>query len=354
MDNIPNSSDQADQASQIQADRNWWRGAKVALLVACLGVFAIFFYGAVATVFGLALFMLVPVAMGALVTYLNEFRNPNPRMSSPKVLLLCGWVCVILALIFALEGAICIVMAAPLVAAGMALGMIIIRALKPKNPAQSGQPTSRSQAAVALALALSVPVAMGVDTVKIQRDGPLPPLPASALRSVTTTVEIAATPEVVWDKVIAFSPIKPPTWSMDDILFKAGIAYPTNAKIVGEGVGAVRHCNFSTGPFVEPITRWEKPNLLAFNVTAQPEPLKELSPYDIHPAHQKGSWVSPRGQFKLTSLPNGHTRVEGTTWYTNRIQPDIYWSLWSDYIVHRIHERVLEHIKAEAEAVSVN
>jgi hypothetical protein len=28
----------------------------------------------------------------------------------------------------------------------------------------------------------------------------------------------------------------------------------------------------------------------------------------------------------------------------------VYWRLWSDYIIHRVHTRVLEHIKMEAEA----
>jgi hypothetical protein len=30
--------------------------------------------------------------------------------------------------------------------------------------------------------------------------------------------------------------------------------------------------------------------------------------------------------------------------------PAAYWHLWSDYIIHRIHGRVLDHIKTLAEA----
>jgi hypothetical protein len=56
-----------------------------------------------------------------------------------------------------------------------------------------------------------------------------------------------------------------------------------------------------------------------------------------------------RGQFDLqTRLPN-ETDVTGTTWYMNRIFPDRYWRLWSDYLVHAIHRRVLQHIKIESE-----
>ena len=52
----------------------------------------------------------------------------------------------------------------------------------------------------------------------------------------------------------------------------------------------------------------------------------------------------------LTVLPNGATRLEGTTWYRNAIWPSLYWQIWSDYIIHRIHLRVLVHIKNEAES----
>ena len=134
-------------------------------------------------------------------------------------------------------------------------------------------------------------------------------------------------------------------------MFRSGIAYPVRASIQGRGVGAVRHCEFSTGPFVEPITAWEEPRRLAFDVTEQPHPMRELSPYrNIAPAHLNGFFRSQHGQFLLTALPDGRTRLDGTTWYAQNLWPNRYWRVWSDYLVHRIHTRVLEHIKAESEA----
>ena len=47
-----------------------------------------------------------------------------------------------------------------------------------------------------------------------------------------------------------------------------------STEIEGEGVGAVRHCVFSTGAFVEPITIWNEPRHLRFDVTAMPEPMR--------------------------------------------------------------------------------
>ena len=127
-------------------------------------------------------------------------------------------------------------------------------------------------------------------------------------------------------------------------------SYPVRARIEGRGVGAIRRCEFSTGPFVEPITVWDEPRRLAFDVLSQPEPMRELSPYrDLHPPHLDGFFRSRRGQFLLTRLPGGGTRLEGTTWYEQRLWPASYWQIWSDWLVHTIHRRVLLHIKSEAE-----
>lgn len=189
--------------------------------------------------------------------------------------------------------------------------------------------------AVMLILLLAIPSTAFIEETYPTRD----------VMVVTTSVDIKADIHTVWKNVIAFPRLGKPT----SLLFKTGIAYPISAQIYGHGVGAVRHCNFSTGSFVEPITVWREPTLLRFNVAKNPAPMKELSFWDINSPHLHDYFVSKRGQFKLTALPNGHTRLEGTTWYTHKIRPEFYWRLWSNYIVHKIHERVLEDIKQVSE-----
>ena len=46
---------------------------------------------------------------------------------------------------------------------------------------------------------------------------------------------------------------------------------------------------------------------------------------------------------------DGRTRLEGRTWYNLDMQPAMYWTAIADTILHAIHNRVLEHIKSEAE-----
>jgi hypothetical protein len=52
----------------------------------------------------------------------------------------------------------------------------------------------------------------------------------------------------------------------------------------------------------------------------------------------------------MVEVSPGLTRLEGSTWYEQRLRPEGYWVLFSDYVIGRIHDRVLAHIKAEVEA----
>jgi hypothetical protein len=81
--------------------------------------------------------------------------------------------------------------------------------------------------------------------------------------------------------------------------------------------------------------------------------MKELSPYEsIYAPHLESGLRSRAGEFRLIALPGGRTRLEGSTWYRLGIHPDAYWRVYSDAIIHRIHLRVLEHIKRLAEQSS--
>ncbi|MBC5811105.1 MAG: hypothetical protein GIW95_09710 [Candidatus Eremiobacteraeota bacterium] len=108
---------------------------------------------------------------------------------------------------------------------------------------------------------------------------------AAPLYAVQTAVVVDATPMSVWKNVMAFPPLAPPA----EWYFRAGIAYPERARIVGSGTGAVRYCEFSTGSFIEPVTSWVPGTLLAFDVTHNPEPMREWSPYGpIETPHLNG------------------------------------------------------------------
>lgn len=281
--------------------------------------------------YGLWLFVLVPVVQGAATAYVYTRARPDDAGRVFSLAMTSLGVAGLVLLALAWEGLICLVMATPIAAPLALVGAVIGRVAggadaashRPANPAMLG--------------ILLIPLTATME-----------PATGHAVHEVQTSVVIDASPEQVWPHVIAFSEIPEPS----DLAFRAGIAYPVRARIEGTGVGAIRYCEFSTGSFVEPITHWEPGRRLAFDVVSSPAALRELSPYDdISPRHLHGYLRSKRGEFRFVDLGDGRTRLEGSTWYEIEMGPEAYWRVWSDAFIHRIHRRVLEHIKQEVEGV---
>jgi hypothetical protein len=295
-----------------------WIGFGMAALCVCVFEF-----------YGWSLFLGLPVVVSFLSSFCVSFRRTvsfsrSYWTSVLSLLCLGGFI-----LIFAIDGLICLLIALPL---AMLLGIIgTTLGVKLGSACRGGLPS-----VVPLLLVFIFPGLVAFDyTTKL-------PEP---IRAVTTSVVVRAPIERVWQTVIAFPKItEPPTG-----IFRCGIAYPIEARIEGSGVGAIRHCVFSTGSFVEPITRWEAPSLLAFDVSSSPPPMRELSLYEhIDAPHLHGHMVSHRGEFRLIWL-DGQVTLEGTTWYSHTLSPQWYWGPISDHMIHRIHGRVLNHIKRVSE-----
>ena len=275
--------------------------------------------------YGWSLFVGTPFVQGVITGYLYNRRGlasigSNIGVITVGLLVIGGAV-----LLLAIEGLVCLVMALPLAWLAAVLGMVLGRSL-----AKAGHTPGNATGSFALlpVLALAEP--------RAERE----------VFEVVSSVEIAAPPEVVWEHLVAVSELPPP----HEQVFAVGLAYPQRAVIDGEGVGAIRRCEFSTGAFVEPITVWDRPHRLSFDVASQPPPMQEWSPYrHVHPPHLDGYFRSVHGEFRLVAIDGG-TRLEGSTWYELDVLPRAYWRHWADFVIGSIHERVLTHIATTAEA----
>jgi uncharacterized membrane protein YhaH (DUF805 family) len=282
--------------------------------------------------YGWSLFVGLPFVLPMLSVIIYG-HNRRPSLSQSLAVgslwLFCSY---LIMLATAFEGMICLLMALPLVAPIALFGALIGHCL-----VAPGHARPRELGRTVVLLLAVLPTMVGAEHLT----KPEPPLFACR-----TSIEVDAPPDRVWRHVVSFPDLETP----DDFLFRSGVAYPIRARIEGQGVGAVRHCEFSTGAFVEPIEIWDEARLLRFAVTSCPPPMREWNPFfEVHPPHLEGFLVSEQGQFHLIELPGGRTRLEGTTWYHHGLWPATYWRLWSDPILHRIHARVLNHIKTLAE-----
>lgn len=282
--------------------------------------------------YGWGLFVALPFVMGFTAALIYGARRPRSAAAQIGVACLSVLLLGVGLMGLAFEGLICIAMAAPLALPLAAFGGICAYAIQKNRRFHNDAP-----AFVAILLLF----APGIQWLEHAAARPAP------LFVVRSSLDIQAPPEEVWNKVVAFTEIPAPK----EWMFRAGVAYPIRAEMLGRGVGAERHCVFSTGAFVEPIQIWDAPRLLKFSVTSNPAPMQEWTPYPhVDPPHLHGFLISEGGQFLLTPLPQGGTRLEGTTWYRHGLWPATYWRLWSDEIIHRIHLRVLNHIRDEVEA----
>ena len=294
-----------------------------AILAWMLILLTIFAFGA----YGIAMFIFIPIMIGYTPVALYRGEGVVTKRQARNI----GWTNALVVslglLVFAIEGIICLVMAAPLIMLFSWIGSTYAINVKQRR--------AEARLNVIGALAIVVPL-LGFLESNLQ---------FVKEHKVVSSVLIDAPKEKVWDLVIAFPPIDDP----NDLLFKAGISYPTSASLEGLEPGDIRRCTFNSGDFVEPITACEPNRLLSFTVSAQPPPMRELTIWKVDPPHLNDYLQSKRGQFELKVNEDGTTELIGTTWYQLRMQPVIYWYLWSDMIIHKIHMRVLDHIKAEAE-----
>lgn len=278
--------------------------------------------------FGMALFFGLPFAAG--VTTGVKVRRAGGSFGQAHsaaftllgaiLLFLCGC---------AMEGIVCVLMAAPFGAGITFMGASLGYALANRRVADG-----RLQSAAWLSIIAMVAV-----------EGWNPPAPLEDTTS--SEVVINAPAERVWAQLHDIRDL-PPT---ENLLFQFGVAHPMSTATDGEGVGAARLCRLSTGDMPEIVTVWKPGQELRFKVLSTPPSMRELGFFGktIDSAHLHGAYASLDGGFKLEPLPDGRTRLIGESHYLLNLSPASYWNLWTKEIVRMVQGRVLEHVKQQAE-----
>jgi uncharacterized membrane protein YhaH (DUF805 family) len=279
--------------------------------------------------YGWGLFVGLPFCLGLTSSLVYSYHQYRKWAECVVVALISIGIAGLVLLVVAFEGIICLFMATPI------LGVLAMTGATLGYALQFQREAAPKLFCVSNVLLFAIMALQAIDQ------------PKPTLFTVTTSIEIDAPSQTVWNHVVSFSELPAPR----EWIFKTGIAYPIRAEIQGGGPGAVRHCIFSTGSFIEPITVWDEPRLLRFSVLKNPAPMQEWTMYeDIHPPHLEGFFLSKQGEFRLKSISANRTLLEGTTWYYHNLWPESYWRLWSDMIIHHIHSRVLQHIKLTVES----
>ena len=311
----------------VPARPTWVPAAQGVIAGIGLTLFAVAVGALVFRTYGFGMFVISPFVVGATTGY---FANRHGEIDASRSvhLVLCATALGGIALIgFALEGAVCIVMAAPLgilaALAGGALGRGIALS------------TKRSPADTVSAVAL-LPLVFALESA----------FPPTASFDTSETIVVEAPPELVWRAIVQMAPIAAPP----ALPFRLGVAYPLGGEITGEGVGAVRRGEFSTGTAIEQVTEWIAQRKLTFVVLNDVPSMRELSPYQhVHAPHVVGYFRTTSTSFELLPQPGGQTQIVERTSHELKLDPVFYWLPLARWMVHENNARVLAHIRGQAE-----
>ena len=321
-------------APQIGITRSGWASAAHGVIVGiALTLLAVALSTLAFRSYGYGVFVLAPFVIGVAAAWIaNRHSDIGAGLTAQVVTAATGLGAVGLVLA-ALEGVICIVLASPL-----GIGMALIGGLLGRAIALSRQRSARQGPLPGL---IVLPIAFALEVV-------LPPATDFATRQA---IDVAAPPEIVWDSIVNMERIGEPS----ALPFRLGVAYPLGGEIVGEGVGAVRRGEFSTGIAIERVTEWIPNRKLAFVVVEDVPSMREVSPYEsLHTPHLIGYFETRETSFELLENSDGGTQIVEHTKHLLKLDPVLYWLPLARWIVHENNMRVLDHIKRQAEAHGSN
>jgi hypothetical protein len=168
-------------------------------------------------------------------------------------------------------------------------------------------------------------------------------------RVVHSSIEIEASPAVVWSQIERVPAIRPDELR-PSLATRMGFPRPIEATLDREGVGGVRRATFEGGVlFLETITEWDEPRRLSFAIDAQTEtiPPRTLDEHvTIGGAYfdvLQGTYaIEKRAENRVVLHLESRLRVSTTL--------NVYANPWVDALMGSIQEQILHVVKNRCEA----
>lgn len=277
---------------------------------------------------------LVPYAIGFIRVHYE--CKTNSAIGFGKMIL-ASWepifVFILISAVLMLEGSICIVMALPVFLllaglGGITAGIYHRFASRRKNG---------TLVSVALLPLLISPIEVNF-------------VHFSKIYQVENSIEIHASPEMVWKQLANVSTIEKHELPFS-ITALIGVPRPIEASMNAEGVGAVRTSKWEKGvTFKEVITDWVPNKRMAYSFDIDPDAI----PDDVLDQHVKlgGDYFSPIfGEYQITSNSAGNTILHLKTTLRDNTNFGLYSRMWGEIIFQDFHLSLLKLMKHRSEAL---
>ena len=275
----------------------------------------------------------VPVGLGFITVWFGDYHQKGGWVRCLLMPWVAGLAYLAGALALAWEGLICIILWLPLVLVLSSVGGIFagicLRSFK-----------SRRDRNYCLAVFALMPFLIA----------PLEHLHSRSaeVRTVDTQITIHANPQNVWNQIKSVPTIseKEHSFSFSHLV---GFPRPLEAKLVGEGVGAVRYATFERGVlFVETITEWESPRRLSFSIKADTAHIPPNT-FDEHVTIGGPYFDVLTGTYWIEPIGNGDVILHLSSNQRLSTRFNFYSHLWTEYLMADLQNYILRIIKARCE-----
>ena len=313
-----------------------WTGAVIGFLY---GLFARLVFGLDAensVVFGVmsSSFILgVPVALGFLTVWLGEYRKTYGWGRRVLMPWLPSLVCLGCCLMLAWEGLICVILWVPLFLILSSFGGLLAGLIRLCINSDS----SRNYCAAVVAL---IPfVAAPFESLREA---------STEIRRVETSIEINASPAVVWHQIKSVPRIAEAEHSFN-FSHLLGFPRPTEALLEGTGVGAVRYARFEGNVlFVERITEWQEPTRISFSIHADTANIPPTT-FDEHVTIGGPYFDVLEGTYRIEPLGPGRVILHLSSDQRLSTRFNFYSHLWTEALMADLQNYILRIIKTRCE-----
>ena len=277
----------------------------------------------------------VPVALGFVSIWLGTDEKRFGWLSCIFAPWIAAGLFLVGALALAWEGIICIIIWLPLVLIlstfGGLLAGICHRMLKAKR--------NRNLCVAIFAL---LPLVAG----PVERFVTVPP----EIRDVQTEIKIHASPSTVWNEIKTVRMIEDREQSFS-FTHLMGLPRPREAKLVGEGVGAVRYASFDKGVlFVETITEWDEGHRLEFTIRADTEHIPPNT-FDEHVIVGGRYFDVLTGTYWIEPVSGGDVILHLSSSQRLSTHFNFYSHHWTEWMMADLQNYILAIIKRRCEVV---
>jgi hypothetical protein len=279
----------------------------------------------------------MPFCIGFIAVWFGPYRESQ---KADKILIpawLASFSCLAVALALLWEGLICIFVWVPLVFVLSTLGGLFAALLL--KVVTSARDRLRCAFAVML-----LPFAVA----PLEQLHPY----STEIKTVPTQIKIHASPQIVWQEIRSVPLIQEREQS-GSFSHWLGFPRPLEAKLVGEGPGAVRYATFERGVlFVETITEWREPRKLSFCIHADTEHIPPTT-FDEHVIIGGKYFEVLSGCYEIEDIGGGDVILHLSSEQRLSTRFNFYSHYWTEYLMADLQNYILRIIKARCEAQGV-